>query len=113
MTSARKRSRERLAVGTNYSGSEIMHKKLHVYYQGNVQGVGFRFTVREIAKDLGVFGWICNLADGRVELVSEAEEGVLKEFLERIDRYFARYIDDKEVSWESSAHGFQDFRIKI
>jgi len=89
-----------------------MNKRLHVYYKGNVQGVGFRFTAREIAKDLGVFGWISNLGDGRVELVAEAQEDELKEFLERINRYFSRYIDDKDILWERTKGEFGDFKIK-
>jgi acylphosphatase len=41
---------------------------LQVFYEGHVQGVGFRFTVRHIAKGFDVTGWVRNLPDGRVEL---------------------------------------------
>ena len=41
---------------------------LQVFYEGNVQGVGFRWTIRQIAKGFDVIGWVQNLPDGRVEL---------------------------------------------
>jgi acylphosphatase len=54
---------------------------LQVFYEGNVQGVGFRWSVRHIAKGFDVNGWVRNLADGRVELQINGEEGEVREFL--------------------------------
>ena len=47
---------------------------LQVFYEGHVQGVGFRFTVRHIAKGFDVTGWVRNLPDGRVELQATGDE---------------------------------------
>ncbi|OGX17099.1 MAG: hypothetical protein A3K83_01950, partial [Omnitrophica WOR_2 bacterium RBG_13_44_8b] len=74
-------------------------KRVHVYYLGRVQGVGFRFTAESIAVDLGVRGWVSNLRDARVEVVAEAEESVLKKFLEEISNSLSRYIQDVDVQW--------------
>jgi len=56
----------------------------HVFYEGRVQGVGFRYTTKRIASGFEVTGWVRNLPDGRVELriTGEAEEA--DSFLEAI-----------------------------
>ncbi|MDD4939350.1 MAG: acylphosphatase [Candidatus Omnitrophica bacterium] len=90
-----------------------MKKQVHVYYTGRVQGVGFRFTVEEIAREMGISGWVKNLRDGRVELTAQAEDSSLKEFLEKINQSFSRYIQDAEIQWQPASEDFQDFRISF
>lgn len=48
---------------------------------GRVQGVGFRFSAREKAKNLGVTGYVQNRPDGSVTIVASGEESALNEFL--------------------------------
>lgn len=55
-----------------------------VFYEGNVQGVGFRYTVKRIARGFDVTGWIRNLADGRVELQASGAEIEVRAFLDAI-----------------------------
>ncbi|PIQ88261.1 MAG: acylphosphatase [Candidatus Omnitrophica bacterium CG11_big_fil_rev_8_21_14_0_20_42_13] len=88
-------------------------KRLHVYYSGSVQGVGFRFTVERIALDLGIAGWVKNLRDGRVEVVGEADEKVLRELLGGISDYFKKYITDTDIAFSSATGEFKDFAIKF
>jgi len=57
---------------------------LQVFYEGNVQGVGFRWSVRHIAKGFDVTGWVRNLLDGRVELQVNGEEDEVRAFLDGI-----------------------------
>jgi acylphosphatase len=57
---------------------------LQVFYEGNVQGVGFRWTVRHTAKGFDVTGWVRNLRDGRVELQVTGEEVEVRAFLHSI-----------------------------
>jgi len=90
-----------------------MSKRIHVFYSGRVQGVGFRYTAQSIAQDLGVGGWVKNLNDGRVELVAEQTEEILREFLERIKKYFSSYIRNVEVNWEQASGEFKDFEIRF
>lgn len=90
-----------------------MKKQIHVYYSGVVQGVGFRFTAEDIARDLGVLGWVKNLRDGRVEVVAEAEEEALKNFLGQIKKYFGQYIRDVDLEWLKATEEFADFGIRF
>jgi len=57
---------------------------LQVFYEGNVQGVGFRWSVRHVAKGFDVTGWVRNLPDGRVELLVTGEENEVRGFLDHI-----------------------------
>ena len=90
-----------------------MKRRIRVYYSGQVQGVGFRFSVRNIATRLSVCGWVKNLADGRVELVAEAKEELLKVFLEQVQASFARYISDADIRWSEASGEFKEFGLRI
>ncbi|MFH1577782.1 MAG: acylphosphatase [Candidatus Omnitrophota bacterium] len=88
-----------------------MTKRIHLFYSGRVQGVGFRYTVQGVAYDLEVVGWIKNLYDGRVEVVAEAEESALKKFLSYVRQHFQDYIKNTDVQWQNATGEFEDFRI--
>lgn len=53
---------------------------------GRVQGVGFRWYVRDAAREAGVGGWVRNAADGSVEIESAGTEQALARFLEAVRR---------------------------
>lgn len=89
-----------------------MDKRLHIYYSGAVQGVGFRFTAERVAIGLDIKGWVRNLADGRVETVIEAPETALKEFLRKVDNVFKEYIRDVDVEWGDATGEFESFDIR-
>jgi acylphosphatase len=59
---------------------------LQVFFEGNVQGVGFRWSVKHVAKGFDVTGWVRNLHDGRVELQAAGEENEVRAFIEAINR---------------------------
>ncbi len=57
---------------------------LQVFYEGNVQGVGFRWSIRHVAKGFDVTGWVRNLPDGRVELQVNGQESEVRAFLDGV-----------------------------
>src|SRR5437762_7221471 len=57
---------------------------LQVFYEGYVQGVGFRWSVRHIAKGFDLTGWVRNLADGRVELQINGKDEEVRAFLDAV-----------------------------
>ncbi|MEM7602963.1 MAG: acylphosphatase [Verrucomicrobiota bacterium] len=54
-------------------------------FAGRVQGVGFRYSTKRLAKGFDVLGWVKNLPDGRVELQIMGEEEELDEFIEELN----------------------------
>jgi len=93
--------------------SLLMNKRLHIYYSGSVQGVGFRFVAQSAARQLGVIGWVKNLKDGRVEVVCEGEGTALNKFLDKIKDVFGGYIRDAMVEPEKATGEFEGFDIKF
>jgi acylphosphatase len=55
-----------------------------VFYEGRVQGVGFRYTCKQLARGYDLTGWVRNLPDGRVELQCSGESEEVEGFLEAI-----------------------------
>ena len=83
-----------------------MFKAVHMIAHGRVQGVGFRFFVRERAVPYGVKGWVKNLPDGSVEIHAEGEEEQLQEFINevedgpsfgRVSKISAEWVEPKNI----------------
>jgi len=84
---------------------------LQVFYEGRVQGVGFRFTVRHLAKGFDVTGWVRNLPDGRVELQVTGDENEVRTFLDQVARSelhsLIREQTENELNGPVAARGFE------
>jgi acylphosphatase len=83
-----------------------------VYYFGHVQGVGFRYTVRTIARRLDVTGFVRNLPDGRVELVAEGSSAELESFLRLVRDELGHHIRDVKIDTQPGNGEFSGFEIR-
>jgi len=88
-----------------------MKARLHVYFSGHVQGVGFRFTTAQTAKRFAVTGWVRNLYDGRVEMKAEGEAAELDRFLEAIETEMRGNIEVCERSSEPATGEWDTFSV--
>ena len=87
-------------------------ERVTVLYSGRVQGVGFRFTVRQLACGYDVTGTVRNLPDGRVELVAEGARAELKAFLEGVAQSeLSGFIAQQHETWEPARGNLRGFVI--
>lgn len=85
--------------------------RIEVWFTGHVQGVGFRYTCRQIATEFEVSGTVQNLLDGRVHLVVEAAANEALDFKNEIADQMRSYIREIEESETSMPEGLQGFHI--
>jgi acylphosphatase len=87
-------------------------KRTTVHYSGRVQGVGFRYTTRSIARRYPVTGYVSNLPDGRVELVAEGEPVDLDGFLAEVRDHFFNNIRDERRDTQPATGEYSGFEIR-
>jgi acylphosphatase len=86
--------------------------RMHVFYSGRVQGVGFRYTAKTVAMGFDVTGTARNLPDGRVELMAEGAREELEAFRQALrDAGLEGFIRDEAVSWQPATGEFRSFEI--
>lgn len=92
-------------------GKSLILIAKRIFYEGRVQGVGFRFGVRQIAEGFSVAGYSANLPDGRVEVFLQGEreevEGMEKEIAHSHLEGFIRKQEGREVKVDEGIKGFQ------
>ncbi|MBP8128340.1 MAG: acylphosphatase [Candidatus Hydrogenedentes bacterium] len=90
-----------------------MTGRLHVYVEGRVQGVGFRYATCAKAESLRLNGWVRNLYDGRVEAVFEGPKAALEAMLAWCRRGPAAALVTKvEETWEEGPPRHQGFFLR-
>ncbi len=89
-----------------------MHATL-THYEGRVQGVGFRYTVKTLATGFDLTGTVRNLPDGRVELLAQSDEpDELSDFLTAIrESALAGHIQSEQTSPTDPDKALRGFQI--
>lgn len=86
--------------------------QLNCWFEGHVQGVGFRYQTVSVAKGFEVTGFVRNLADGRVHLYAEGEETEVLAFQAEVESELKDYIRNSEIQTEQGTRTCQNFRIQ-
>ena len=81
-------------------------------FSGRVQGVGFRYTVKNLAMQYDVLGYVRNLPDGRVELVMEGLPEETDGLLQDVSRKLSDYIKGLDQTVADATGEFDQFAIR-
>ena len=83
-----------------------------VYFSGRVQGVGFRYSTLQVAKEFEVTGFVKNLPDGRVQLEAEGRQAEVSAFVSAIEERLHGLVRQVERHPGSREPQFAGFEIR-
>ncbi|MEM9443872.1 MAG: acylphosphatase [Verrucomicrobiota bacterium] len=82
-----------------------------IFYTGHVQGVGFRYSVKQIASGFEVSGYVRNLMDGRVECLIQGDNAEVKAMKLDIQNShlngFIKKVEEHQTDFDMSIRGFE------
>lgn len=86
--------------------------QLNCWFEGHVQGVGFRYQTVSVAKGFEVTGYVKNLSDGRVQLYAEGEESEVTDFQKEVESELKDYIRETEIRTDFGTRSCKNFLIE-
>ncbi|MBI2912092.1 MAG: acylphosphatase [Chloroflexi bacterium] len=87
--------------------------RIHVVLRGRVQGVYFRQSAQEMARRLGLSGWVRNNSEGSVEAVAEGPRDALEQFVAWCRRGPpGAYVQEADLRWEIPTGEFHRFDVR-
>ena len=86
--------------------------QMNCWFEGHVQGVGFRYQTVGVAKGFDVTGYIQNMIDGRVHLYAEGEETEVVAFQSEVESELKNYIKETEIKTGIGDRACRNFRIE-
>ncbi len=93
--------------------TELMNT-LFIRVSGVVQGVGYRYFIMQVARRLGLTGYVKNLYTGEVEIVAEGDSSALNQLIEEAKVGPASSdVRDMHIEWKEPASGFSGFDIQF
>jgi acylphosphatase len=89
---------------------EVHHET--VFFSGRVQGVGFRYSTLQVAKEFEVAGFVMNLPDGRVQVEAEGRPAEVQAFITAVEERMHGYVRKVEKKSDRRVPHFSGFSIK-
>ena len=98
--------------GQSKPGGETV--RLEALVSGNVQGVGYRYFVRDAAQKLGLTGWVRNTQDGCVHVVAEGPRERLMRLLLMLEQGPRHALVERvQAEWSPATGQFRGFSIRL
>jgi len=89
-------------------------KRAEIIANGLVQGVGFRYFVYKNAKEIGLKGFVKNLATGEVLTVVEGNIALIEDLFNRIKIGPSHaYVKNCNIMWDKIKNEFNNFEIRL
>jgi acylphosphatase len=90
--------------------ADVQHEIVH--FSGRVQGVGFRYSALQVAKEFEVAGFVMNLVDGRVLVEVEGRAAEVAAFIAAIEERMHGCVRKVERSAHARPAQFRGFTIR-
>jgi len=89
--------------------------RVHAFVSGRVQGVFFRASTMDKAASVGgLTGWVCNLSDGRVEIVCEGDKDRVEQLVKWLHRGpSGALVSGVDVKMEKHTGEFSNFDMRF
>ncbi|MBD3337268.1 MAG: acylphosphatase [Candidatus Eisenbacteria bacterium] len=88
-------------------------RQVQAIVSGRVQGVCFRAETRDVARRLGLKGYVRNRPDGTVEAVAAGDDAALRDFIDYLNQgpSLAR-VDKVDLSWDTDYETPDPFTVQ-
>lgn len=90
--------------------ADVTHES--IFFTGHVQGVGFRYTTFQVAKEFEITGFVKNLLDGRVQLEAEGRPAEIDAFVEALQEKMHGFIRKTDRVRDRRTAQFTTFKIE-
>ena len=88
-------------------------KAVRAVVEGRVQGVGFRYWTVQVARELGITGWVRNCPDYSVEIFAEGDGATLYDFFNVVQPSHPRaYISNFTIT-AAQYQGLDSFDVRF
>ncbi len=87
-------------------------KRWRIFFSGHVQGVGFRYTCRQLSGRYQISGWVKNLPNGSVEMIAEGKTRLLEQYVADICEATHGRVAGTEIARSAATGEFSGLEIR-